>query len=78
MMTISRSGQDGVTGLSEGLLFEGSMPTERLPMRQVREILRLTLEGRLPSREVARRVVTGSTGVRQVVLTSPCMPDKSV
>jgi len=33
-------------------------------MRQVREILRLTYEGALPSREVARRVGTGSTSVR--------------
>jgi transposase len=33
-------------------------------MRQVREILRLTYEAALPSREVARRVGTGSTSVR--------------
>jgi len=33
-------------------------------MRKVREILRLTFDGGLPSREVARRVGVGSTGVR--------------
>jgi hypothetical protein len=33
-------------------------------MRKVREILRLTFDGRLPSREVARRLGVGSTGVR--------------
>jgi transposase len=33
-------------------------------MRKVREILRLTYEVGLPSREVARRVGVGSTGVR--------------
>lgn len=43
------------------------MPTERLPMRQVREILRLTFEGGLSSREVARRVGTGSTSVRMML-----------
>jgi transposase-like protein len=40
------------------------MPTERLAMRKVREILRLTFDGGLPSREVARRVGVGSRGVR--------------
>ncbi|WP_107962589.1 hypothetical protein [Sphingomonas sp. PP-CE-3G-477] len=40
------------------------MPTERIAMRKVREILRLTFDGGLPSREVARRVGVGSTGVR--------------
>ncbi len=40
------------------------MPTERLPMRRVREILRLTYDAGLASREVARRVGVGSTGVR--------------
>ena len=33
----------------------------------MREILRLTFEGRLPSREVARRVGTGSTSVRMML-----------
>lgn len=33
-------------------------------MRKVREILRLTFDGGLPSREVARRLGVGSTGVR--------------
>lgn len=40
------------------------MPTERMPMRKVREILKLTYDAGLPSREVARRVGVGSTGVR--------------
>jgi transposase-like protein len=40
------------------------MPTERLPMRKVREILRLTYDAGLASREVARRVGVGSIGVR--------------
>lgn len=40
------------------------MPTERIAMRKVREILRLTYDAGLPSREVARLVGVGSTGVR--------------
>jgi|SRR5579859_2741258 len=40
------------------------MPTERIAMRKVREILRLTYDAGLASREVARRVGVGSTGVR--------------
>ena len=39
------------------------MPTERIAMRKVREILRLTYDAGLPSREVSRRVGVGSTGV---------------
>ncbi len=31
------------------------MPTERIAMRKVREILRLTYDGGLPSREVGRQ-----------------------
>lgn len=40
------------------------MPTERIAMRKVREILRLTYDAGLPSREVGRQVGVGSTGVR--------------
>ncbi|RYY15928.1 MAG: IS21 family transposase [Alphaproteobacteria bacterium] len=40
------------------------MPTERIAMRKVREILRLTYDAKLPSREVGRQVGVGSTGVR--------------
>lgn len=40
------------------------MPTERIAMRKVREILRLTYDGGLPSREVGRQIGVGSTGVR--------------
>ncbi len=40
------------------------MPTERIPMRKMREILRLTYDAGLPSREVGRQVGVGSTGVR--------------
>jgi hypothetical protein len=43
------------------------MPTERIAMRKVREILRLTYDAGLPSREVARRVGVGSTGVRMML-----------
>ncbi len=32
------------------------MPTERIAMRLVREMLRLTRDGGLPGREVARRI----------------------
>ena len=35
------------------------MPTERIAMRKVREILRLTEDAGLPSREVARLVGVG-------------------
>ncbi|WP_146168674.1 transposase [Sphingomonas sp. PP-CE-3G-477] len=50
------------------LLFEEQpMPTERIAMRKVREILRLTYDAGLPSREVARRVGVGSTGVRMML-----------
>jgi hypothetical protein len=41
------------------------MPTERIAMRKVREILRLTYDAKLPSREVGRQVGVGSTGVRE-------------
>ena len=40
------------------------MPTERIAMRKVREILRLTEDAGLPSREEARLVGVGGTGVR--------------
>ena len=40
------------------------MPTERIAMRKVREILRLTYDAGLPSREVGRQIGVGSTGVR--------------
>lgn len=39
------------------------MPTERIAMRKVREILRLTYDAGLPSREVGRQVGVGSTGL---------------
>lgn len=43
------------------------MPTARIAMRKVREILRRTYDAGLPSREVARRVGVGSTGVRMML-----------
>jgi len=50
------------------------MPTERIAMRKVREILRLTCNAGLPSREVARLVGVGSTGVR--VMLQRCRASK--
>ena len=50
------------------------MPTERIAMRKVREILRLTYDAGLPSREVARLVGVGSTGVR--VMLQRCRASK--
>lgn len=43
------------------------MPAERVPMRQVREILRLTLSGEISRREVARRLGIAPSTVRAVV-----------
>jgi hypothetical protein len=40
------------------------MPTERIAMRKVRQIFRLTYDAKLPSRKVGRQVGVGSTGVR--------------
>ena len=42
------------------------MPAERVPMRQVCEILRLTFSGDVAGREVARRLgIAPSTGERR-------------
>lgn len=38
-------------------------PANRIAMRKVREILRLTYDGGLPPREVGRHLGVGSTGV---------------
>ena len=43
------------------------MPTERIAMRKGREILGLTYDAGLPSREVGRQVGVGSTGVRMML-----------
>ena len=43
------------------------MPAERVPMRQVREILRLTFSGDVAGREVARRLGIAPSTVRAVV-----------
>jgi transposase len=44
------------------------MPTERLAMRRVREILGLVRDAGLSTREVARRVGVGGTTVREMLL----------
>ena len=43
------------------------MPAERVPMRQVREILRLTFSGDVAGREIARRLGIAPSTVRAVV-----------
>ena len=43
------------------------MPAERVPMRQVREILRLTFSGDVAGREIARRMGIAPSTVRAVV-----------
>ncbi|HUD93487.1 hypothetical protein [Sphingobium sp.] len=43
------------------------MPTRRVMMRHVREILRLSLDGRLSTRGVAEHVRTGATTVRDTL-----------
>ena len=43
------------------------MPAERVPMRQVREILRLTFSGDVAGREIARRLGIAPSTVRGVV-----------
>jgi IS30 family transposase len=42
------------------------MPTERLAMRHVREVMRLKAAG-MPSREIARRVGTAPSTVRLTI-----------
>jgi transposase-like protein len=43
------------------------MPAERMPMRQVREILRLTFSGDVAGREIARRLGIAPSTVRAAV-----------
>jgi transposase len=43
------------------------MPAERVAMRQVREILRLTFSSGIPGREVARRLGIAASTVRETV-----------
>jgi transposase-like protein len=43
------------------------MPAERVPMRQVREILRLTFSGDVAGREIARRLGIAPSTVRAAV-----------
>ena len=43
------------------------MPAERVPMRQVREILRLTFSGDVAGREIARRMGIAPSTIRAVV-----------
>jgi transposase len=43
------------------------MPAERVPMRQVREILRLTFSSRMSGREIARRLGIAASTVRETV-----------
>jgi transposase-like protein len=40
------------------------MPAERVAMRQVREIIRLKFSGRVPTREIARRLGIAASTVR--------------
>jgi transposase len=43
------------------------MPAERVPMRQVREVLRLTYSAAIPRREIARRLGIAPSTVRATV-----------
>ena len=43
------------------------MPAERVAMRQVREILRLTFSSKIPGREIARRLGIAPSTVRETV-----------
>ena len=45
---------------------EGPMPTERIAMRPVREMLRLSRDARLATREVARRTGVAPSTLREM------------
>ncbi|MEX6726036.1 helix-turn-helix domain-containing protein, partial [Parapedomonas caeni] len=53
--------------LSAGQRLEECMPTRRVAMRHVREILRLSLDCGLSTRVVGERVGVGSTTVRDTL-----------
>lgn len=72
-----RTGARGLSGSSlsiVGVIYPGlfiarrnRLPTRRLAMRQVREILRLRLEARLSTRAISARLSIGETTVRDTV-----------